>query len=114
MTPIVFVKSIIDCRPFRDGRNGDEPFSIFFAPFVASQTISIVLENLAPVFIEMPFLIIIAVGVRRVILKRRIARNLDAIFEKDDFTKAEVVDAIKAFIPNFQHEETGKNFDQKM
>ncbi len=40
--------------------------------------------------------------------------NLEAIFAKDDFTKAEVVDAIKQFLPNFQHEETGKNLDQRM
>ena len=41
-------------------------------------------------------------------------QNLEAIFAKDDFTKAEVVDAFKQFLPNFQHEETGKNLDQKM
>ena len=40
--------------------------------------------------------------------------NLEAIFAKDDFTKAQVVDAIREFIPNFQHEEKGKNLDQKM
>ena len=40
--------------------------------------------------------------------------NLEAIFQKDDFTKAEVVEAIMTFIPNFQHEEKGKNLDQKM
>ena len=40
--------------------------------------------------------------------------TLEAIFAKDDFTKAEVVDAIKQFLPNFQHEEMGKNLDQKM
>ena len=40
--------------------------------------------------------------------------NLEAIFQKEDFTKAQVVDAIKVFLPNFQHEETGKNLDQKM
>ena len=40
--------------------------------------------------------------------------ELEAIFHKDDFTKAQVVDAIKVFLPNFQHEETGKNLDQKM
>lgn len=34
--------------------------------------------------------------------------------DKDDFTKAQVVEAIKQFLPNFQHEETGKNLDQKM
>ena len=40
--------------------------------------------------------------------------KLEAIFHKDDFTKAEVVEAIKIFIPNFDHEEKGKNLDQKM
>ena len=40
--------------------------------------------------------------------------TLEAIFQKDDFTKAQVVKAIKQFLPNFQHEETGKNLDQKM
>ena len=40
--------------------------------------------------------------------------RLEAIFHKDDFTKAQVVEAIKEFIPNFEHEEKGKNLDQKM
>jgi hypothetical protein len=40
--------------------------------------------------------------------------KLETIFRKDDFTKAEVVDAIKEFLPNFQHEEKGVNLDQKM
>ena len=40
--------------------------------------------------------------------------KLENIFVKDDFTKAQVVEAIKDFLPNFQHEETGKNLDQKM
>ncbi len=40
--------------------------------------------------------------------------NLEAIFERQDFTKAEVIEAIKSFIPNFEHEEKGKNLDQKM
>ena len=40
--------------------------------------------------------------------------SLESIFQKDDFTKAQVVDAIKEFIPNFEHEEKGKNLDQKM
>ena len=40
--------------------------------------------------------------------------ELEGIFAKDDFTKAEVVEAIKSFIPNFEHEEKGKNLDQKM
>ena len=40
--------------------------------------------------------------------------DLESIFHKDDFTKADVVEAIKRFIPNFEHEEKGKNLDQKM
>jgi FlaA1/EpsC-like NDP-sugar epimerase len=39
---------------------------------------------------------------------------LESIFQNDNFTKAQVVDAIKEFIPNFEHEEKGKNLDQKM
>ena len=31
-----------------------------------------------------------------------------------DFTKEDVVRAVKDFIPNFEHEEKGKNLDQKM
>jgi hypothetical protein len=40
--------------------------------------------------------------------------EIEAIFNREDFTKAQVVDAIKRFIPNFEHEEKGKNLDQKM
>ena len=40
--------------------------------------------------------------------------ELEGIFQKEGFTKAEVVESIKKFLPNFKHEETGKNLDQKM
>ncbi|WP_018336412.1 polysaccharide biosynthesis protein [Butyricimonas synergistica] len=40
--------------------------------------------------------------------------ELESIFQKDDFSKVEVVESIKKFIPNFEHEEKGKNLDQKM
>lgn len=40
--------------------------------------------------------------------------ELEGIFAKENFTKAEVVESIKKFIPNFEHEEKGKNLDQKM
>lgn len=40
--------------------------------------------------------------------------KLVSIFQMEDFTKAQIVEAIKEFIPNFQHEEKGKNLDQKM
>ena len=41
-------------------------------------------------------------------------KKLEGIFVQDDFTKAQVVETIKEFIPNFEHEEKGKNLDQKM
>ena len=40
--------------------------------------------------------------------------ELESIFSDNNFTKTQVVDAIKGFIPNFEHEEKGKNLDQKM
>ena len=40
--------------------------------------------------------------------------ELERIFSQPDFTKQEVVEAMKRFIPNFEHEEKGKNLDQKM
>jgi len=51
---------------------------------------------------------------------RRQMGEVNAFFQQlenlftGDFTKEDVVDAIKAFIPNFEHEEKGKNLDQKM
>ncbi len=40
-------------------------------------------------------------------------KKLEALFSSD-FTKEDVVKAIKEFLPNFEHEEKGKNLDQKM
>ena len=40
--------------------------------------------------------------------------EMENIFAEPDFAKEEVVMAIKRFIPNFEHEEKGKNLDQKM
>ena len=39
--------------------------------------------------------------------------KLETLF-LSDFTKEDVVNAIREFIPNFEHEEKGKNLDQKM
>lgn len=44
----------------------------------------------------------------------RFFNELQQIFASPAFTKAEVVSAIKAFLSNFEHEEKGKNLDQKM
>lgn len=41
-------------------------------------------------------------------------RELEGIFVSPEFTKEQVVESIKKFIPNFEHEEKGKNLDQKM
>lgn len=40
--------------------------------------------------------------------------DLEFLFSRPDCTKAEIVSAIKRFLPNFEHEEKGKNLDQKM
>lgn len=40
--------------------------------------------------------------------------KLETLFANPAFTKEEVVDAIRGFVPNFVHEEKGKNLDQKM
>lgn len=40
--------------------------------------------------------------------------ELEGIFASSDFTKSQVVESIKKFIPIFEHEEKGKNLDQKM
>lgn len=40
--------------------------------------------------------------------------SLNEAFAKSDFTKDEIVVLLKGFIPNFEHEEKGKNLDQKM
>ena len=52
--------------------------------------------------------------------ERRPMNEVNAFFQKlealfsSDFTKEDVVNAIREFIPNFEHEEKGKNLDQKM
>lgn len=40
--------------------------------------------------------------------------KLDSLFSDRSFTKAQVVECLKEFLPNFEHEEKGKNLDQKM
>ena len=40
--------------------------------------------------------------------------SLEALFADPDFTKAQVVDAIRDYLKDFRHEEKGRNLDQKM
>ena len=60
-----------------------------------------------------------ALGVIEETIHRPMA-EVNAFFDKledlfrGDFTKEDVVKSIKEFIPNFEHEEKGKNLDQKM
>ena len=40
--------------------------------------------------------------------------NLNTILQKETTTKEEIVSVMKSYLPNFNHEEKGKNLDQKM
>ena len=40
--------------------------------------------------------------------------DLESLFKKENFSKSDIVEAIKTFLPNFEHEEKCKNLDQKM
>ena len=40
--------------------------------------------------------------------------ELNILFCRPDFSKTDVVDALKRYLPTFEHEEKGKNLDQKM
>lgn len=40
--------------------------------------------------------------------------NLNTILQKETTSKAEIVSVMKEYLPNFNHEEKGKNLDQKM
>ncbi len=40
--------------------------------------------------------------------------NLENLFKKESITKAEIVDVLKKYLPNFEHIETGRGLDEKM
>ena len=40
--------------------------------------------------------------------------GLERIFSAPDYTKAQIVTALESFLPDFRHEEKGRNLDQKM
>lgn len=40
--------------------------------------------------------------------------SLESMFHNRDFTKADVVECLEGYLSNFQHEEKGKNLDDKM
>lgn len=49
--------------------------------------------------------------------KRRVKRflaDLNDAFEKEDTSKEDVINIMKAYLPNFEHVETGKSLDSKM
>jgi FlaA1/EpsC-like NDP-sugar epimerase len=41
-------------------------------------------------------------------------QSLDKLLTRTDVTKASIVESLKSFVPNFEHEEKGRNLDQKM
>ncbi len=88
---------------FKSDTTGEKPFEEFFVP---GETVN--LERFS------------ALGVVEKSARRSMGEinqffnDLEKIFAKPDFTKAQIVEAIKGFIPTFQHEEKGKNLDQKM
>ena len=41
-------------------------------------------------------------------------QQLANLLQQPGVTKVEIVQALKSFLPNFEHHETGKNLDQKM
>jgi FlaA1/EpsC-like NDP-sugar epimerase len=43
-----------------------------------------------------------------------IFNKLENLFQKESISKAEIVDVLKEYLPNFEHIETGKGLDQKM
>lgn len=61
-----------------------------------------------------------ALGVIEDVRRRSLAEidvlfdELETLFAEPDFTKAQVVKVLETFLPNFRHEEKGKNLDQKM
>lgn len=40
--------------------------------------------------------------------------NLESLFSTGSYSKADIVNALAAYLPNFHHEELGKNLDDKM
>ena len=44
----------------------------------------------------------------------KLFQKLNAAFEKEETTKEEVIAILKAYLPNFEHIETGKSLDSKM
>lgn len=44
----------------------------------------------------------------------KLIADLEAIFRDHSFTKAQIVSCLQDFLPQFHHEEKGKNLDQKM
>lgn len=44
----------------------------------------------------------------------KLISDLEHLFRERDFTKSQIIDILKDFLPNFNHEEKSKNLDQKM
>ena len=45
---------------------------------------------------------------------KQIIHDFDDVFNHQNYTKKDIIEVIKKYVPNFMHIETGKNLDQKM
>jgi FlaA1/EpsC-like NDP-sugar epimerase len=88
---------------FRSNTSGEKAFEEFFTEKEVLDTDSFV-----------------TLGVIKNSVKRNvneidaIFKSLKTLFEKDTITKAEIVEVLKEYLPNFEHIETGKGLDMKM
>jgi FlaA1/EpsC-like NDP-sugar epimerase len=88
---------------FRSNTSGEKAFEEFFTEKEVLDTDSFV--NLG----------VIKNSVKRNVNEiDAIFKSLKTLFEKDTITKAEIVEVLKEYLPNFEHIETGKGLDMKM
>ena len=69
---------------------------------------------------ELDTVLFVNLGVIKNSVKRKVKEideifnNLETLFKNETVTKAEIVDVLKEYLPNFEHIETGKGLDSKM
>ncbi len=88
---------------FKSDTSGEKTFEEFY---VKGETVNMDRFSALGVIEEVPAKTLSEIEAFFVELKRLLAN--------DAATKADIVQAMKSFVPNFEHIETGKNLDQKM
>ena len=99
----IFVPFFIEEYRFKSDTTGEKDFEEFYVP---GEQLN--MERFASLGV------IENVQKRPMLELETFFNELESIFHEPGFTKAEVVTAIKRFLPNFEHVEKGKNLDQKM